>query len=359
MDGQKKILSAKILCIGAGGLGSPAALYLAAAGVGCLGIVDSDVVELSNLQRQVLHGTGDVGRTKVESAAERLRLLNPGCGVVTFQTRITSKNAMEIIEGFDLVIDGSDNFPTRFLVNDACVLLRKPYVYAAVFQFEGQASVLAPHLNAPCYRCLYPVPPPPHAAPSCAEAGVLGVVPGVLGLIQATEALKLITGAGKPLLGKLLRCNLLEQSWQTISVKRDTNCPVCGVRPSIVSLTDVDYTCQSLMNNTTNHPDEVTVQDMKRALENPGLGITVIDVRDPDEHQVAHVEGVNLIPLGVLPQRASELDPEKKYYLHCKAGGRSMRAVEMLRAAGFENVKSVKGGIQAWSREIDPSVPMT
>lgn len=359
LDGQNKIRAAKVLCVGAGGLGSPAALYLAAAGVGTLGIVDFDQVDLSNLQRQILHSTNDVGRPKVDSAEDRLRELNPGVAVMKVQERLTSKNALKIIKDFDVVIDGSDNFPTRYVVNDACVFLRKPYVYGSVFRFEGQASVLAPHLDAPCYRCLFREPPPPGVAPSCAEAGVLGIVPGLVGVIQATESLKLITGAGKPLTGTLLRVDALEMSFRPIRIKSDPTCPLCGTEPTITELIDYDVACTAQPDTSKSmHPDEVTVQDLKKVLDDPATKIKVLDVREPDEHRIAHLAGVPLIPLGTLPQRVSELDPSQTYYIHCKAGGRSLKAVEYLRAAGFKHVKSVAGGINAWSREIDSSVPL-
>lgn len=359
VDGQIKIRSARVLCVGAGGLGSPAALYLAAAGVGTLGIIDFDQVDLSNLQRQILHATPDVGRPKVDSAEDRLRALNPSVEVVKFSERFSIHNALEIVRNFDVIVDGSDNFPTRYLANDACVFLKKPYIYGSVFRFEGQASVLAPHLAAPCYRCLFPEPPPPGVAPSCAEAGVLGVVPGLIGIIQAAETLKLILGTGKPLAGTLLRVDTSEMSFRSIRVKRDPSCPLCGTAPTITKLVAYDTTCapQTPLNSPM-HADEVTVQDLKRALDDPSLGIKVIDVREPDEHRIAHLPGVPLLPLGALPQRIAELDPKQSYYIHCKAGGRSLKAVEYLKAAGFGDVKSVKGGINAWSKEIDPSVPL-
>jgi adenylyltransferase/sulfurtransferase len=360
IDGQKKIRAARVLCVGAGGLGSPAALYLAAAGVGALGVADYDKVDVTNLQRQILHSTADIGRPKVESACERLRALNPNVEVIPYPEQLTSSNALKIVASYDVVVDGTDNFPARYLVNDACVFLGKPYVYGSVFRFEGQASVLAPHLEAPCYRCLFPEPPPPGAAPSCAEAGVLGVLPGLVGMIQATETLKLLLGIGSPLLNRLLRVDALEMSFRHVRVKRDLNCPICGTNPTITRLVDCVPSCSIAHPSSAPnpmHPDEVTVQDMKRALDNPSLGIKVIDVREPDEYQIAHVQGVPLLPLSSLPKRVSDLDPAQSYYIHCKAGGRSLKAVEFLRGAGFKSVKSVKGGILAWSKEIDASVP--
>jgi molybdopterin/thiamine biosynthesis adenylyltransferase/rhodanese-related sulfurtransferase len=357
VEGQKKIRRASVLCIGAGGLGSPIIMYLAAAGVGKLGIVDFDTVEYSNLQRQVIHGTGDVGRNKIESAGARVAGLNPGVEVQGYQERLTSQNAMAILGAYDIIVDGTDNFPTRYLTNDACVLLKKPNIYGSIFRFEGQATVLAPHLGGPCYRCLYPEPPPPGMVPSCAEGGVLGVLPGIIGMVQATEILKLATGAGQLLLNRLLLFNALEMRFREIKIRRDPDCPICGENPRIQELIDYEDFCGISKPNTSMHADEVTVQDMKRALEQPELGIGVIDVREPGEHCIAHVEGVELLPLSSLGQRYTELDPGKTYYLHCHMGGRSLRAVEFLHRQGFQNVKSVAGGITAWSEQIDPTVP--
>lgn len=356
-DGQKKICQATVLCVGAGGLGSPIALYLAAAGVGRLGIVDFDAVEFSNLHRQVVHGTPDVGRPKTQSAKDTIHRLNPEVDVVLHHERLSSANALKIIEPYQIVVDGTDNFPTRYLTNDACVLLRKPNVYGSIFRFEGQASVFAPHLRAPCYRCLYPEPPPPGAVPSCAEGGVLGVLPGIIGLIQATEILKLIVGMGTPLLNRLLLYNALEMRFREIKLRRDPQCPICGESPTITKLIDYEAFCGINQLNQLMHSDEVTVQDMKQALEKPALGIKVLDVREPDEQKIAAVKGVPLLPLSQLATRYSELDPNQAYYLHCKAGGRSMKALQFLREKGFKNLKSVKGGITAWSQEIDPAIP--
>jgi sulfur-carrier protein adenylyltransferase/sulfurtransferase len=355
--GQKKICAASVLCIGAGGLGSPVALYLAAAGIGKLGIVDFDTVELSNLQRQLLHGTSDVGRAKTESARDAIQRLNPEVNVVLHEQRLTSRNAKEIMAPYDIVVDGTDNFPTRYLANDACVLLKKPNVYGSIFRFEGQASVFAPHLGGPCYRCLYPEPPPPGAVPSCAEGGVLGVLPGLIGLIQATETLKLIVGMGATLLNRLLLFNALDMKFRELKLRRDPQCPLCGEAPTIKQLIDYEAFCGIKEQKPPMHPDEVTVQEMKRALEEPGLGIKVIDVREQDEQQIAAVPGVPLLPLSQLAVRYTELDPDQAYYLHCKGGGRSLQALQFLRQKGFKNLKSVKGGISAWSKEIDPKVP--
>jgi adenylyltransferase/sulfurtransferase len=359
LAGQKKICSTSVLCIGAGGLGSPIAMYLAAAGIGKLGIVDFDAVDFSNLQRQILHGTDDVGRPKTLSAKETIQRLNPGTEVVLHETRLTSENALDILRPYDIVVDGTDNFPTRYLTNDACVLLKKPNVYGSIFRFEGQASVFAPHLGGPCYRCLYPEPPPPGMVPSCAEGGVLGVLPGIIGTIQATEILKLALGKGTSLLGRLLLFNALDMKFRELKLRRDPQCPLCGEHPTITRLIDYETFCGVTPAPPTpaQLPDEVTVQDMKKALDNPALGIRVIDVRDPDEYEIAHIDGVPLLPLGELPQRFTELDPNVQYYLHCKSGMRSLKAVKFLQEQGFKYVKSVKGGITAWAEEIDPKVP--
>src|SRR5438093_12203737 len=297
--GQKKICSTSVLCIGAGGLGSPIAMYLAAAGIGKIGLVDFDVVDFSNLQRQIIHGTEDVGRPKIESARETIGSINPNCEVVLHNTRISSENALEIIGQYDIVVDGTDNFPTRYLTNDACVLLKKPNAYGSIFRFEGQASVFAPHLGGPCYRCLYPEPPPPGLVPSCAEGGVLGVLPGIVGCIQATEILKLALGKGSSLIGRLLLFNALDMKFRELKLRRDLECPICGENPSIKQLMDYDQFCGITPEPDTSaqNPDEVTVHDMKQALADPRHGIKVIDVREPDEYQIAHVNGVPLLPL--------------------------------------------------------------
>ena len=359
LAGQKKICSTSVLCIGAGGLGSPIAMYLAAAGIGKLGIVDFDAVDYSNLQRQILHTEADVGRPKAQSAKETIAGINPNVEVVLHNTRITSENALDLIRPYDIVVDGTDNFPTRYLTNDACVLLRKPNVYGSIFRFDGQASVFAPHLGGPCYRCLYPEPPPPGMVPSCAEGGVLGVLPGIIGCIQAAEILKLALGKGVSLIGRLLLFNALEMKFRELRLRRDPQCPLCGENPTITELIDYEMFCGLTPEAVAPvaNPDEVTVQDMKRALDDPKLGISVIDVREPDEYEIARVNGVPLLPLSALSQRFTELDPNRQYYLHCKAGVRSMKALHFLREQGFKYVKSVKGGIASWSEEIDPSVP--
>jgi sulfur-carrier protein adenylyltransferase/sulfurtransferase len=358
LAGQKKIKGTSVLCIGAGGLGSPIAMYLAAAGIGKLGIVDFDTVDYSNLQRQILHTDADVGRPKAQSAKETIHGINPNCEVVIHNTRISSENALDLIRPYDIVVDGTDNFPTRYLTNDACVLLNKPNVYGSIFRFEGQASVFAPHLGGPCYRCLYPEPPPPGMVPSCAEGGVLGVLPGIVGCIQTTEILKLAIGKGTSLVGRLVLFNALDMKFRELKLRRDPACPVCGEHPTIKELIDYEQFCGIVPPaEPTANPDEVTVQDMKKALDNPGLNIKVIDVREPDEYEIAHVDGVPLFPLSVLQQRFTELDPNQQYYIHCKMGGRSMKALEFLRGQGFKYLKNVKGGIDAWSDEIDRNVP--
>ena len=359
LSGQKKIRSTSVLCIGAGGLGSPIAMYLAAAGIGKLGILDFDAVDFSNLQRQIIHGTEDVGRPKIESARDTLKRINPNVEVILHNTRISGENALELIRPYDIVVDGTDNFPTRYLTNDACVLLRKPNVYGSIFRFEGQASVFAPHLGGPCYRCLYPEPPPPGMVPSCAEGGVLGVLPGIVGTIQATEILKLALGKGSSLIGRLLLFNALEMRFRELKLRRDPQCPLCGESPTITELIDYEMFCGIAPEPVTAaaNPDEVTVQEMQNALRDVHQGIRVIDVREPDEYQIAHVDGVPLFPLSTLPQRFTELDPNQQYYIHCKSGVRSLRALQFLREQGFKYLKSVKGGINAWADEIDHAVP--
>jgi molybdopterin/thiamine biosynthesis adenylyltransferase/rhodanese-related sulfurtransferase len=358
LAGQKKIKGTSVLCIGAGGLGSPIAMYLAAAGIGKIGIVDFDTVDYSNLQRQLLHTDADVGRSKAESARETINGINPNCEVVLHNTRISSENALDLIRPYDIVVDGTDNFPTRYLTNDACVLLNKPNVYGSIFRFEGQASVFAPHLGGPCYRCLYPEPPPPGMVPSCAEGGVLGVLPGIIGCIQATEILKLALGKGNPLIGRLVLFNALDMKFRELKLRRDPQCPICGENPTIKELIDYETFCGIVPEpENAGNPDEVTVQDMKKALDNPALGIRVLDVREPDEYEIAKVAGVPLLPLSQLNDRFTELDPNQQYYLHCKGGVRSLKALNFLRQQGFKYVKSVRGGISAWSDEIDRDVP--
>ena len=359
MAGQKKLKGTSVLCIGTGGLGSPIAMYLAAAGIGKIGIVDFDVVDYSNLQRQIIHGTADVDRPKVQSGKETLNSINPEVEVVIHETMLTSENALYIIEPYDIVVDGTDNFPTRYLTNDACVLLKKPNVYGSIFRFEGQASVFAPELGGPCYRCLYPEPPPPGMVPSCAEGGVLGVLPGIIGCIQATEIIKLALGKGEPLINRLMLYSALDMSFRELKLRRDPKCPICGENPTITELIDYQEFCGigDEPDEPQAHPDEVSVQDMKKAMDDSSSDIAFLDVREYDEVEIAKIEGVPLIPLGELPQRFMELDPNQTIYIHCKVGGRSLKAVEFLKQQGFKYCKSVAGGINAWSDDIDSSVP--
>jgi len=332
-------------------------MYLAAAGIGKIGIVDFDVVDFSNLQRQIAHGTADVGRSKVDSGKETINSINPEVKVVVHETRLSAENVMEIMAPYDIVVDGTDNFPTRYLTNDASVLLKKPNVYGSIFRFEGQASVFAPELGGPCYRCLYPEPPPPGMVPSCAEGGVLGVLPGIVGCIQATEILKLALGKGSPLVNRLLLFNALDMKFRELKLRRDPKCPICGDNPTITELVDYEQFCGIGLepNEPQRHPDEVTVQQMNEALA--GTDIAVIDVRDHDEAEIAKIDGVPMIPLSELMHRFTELDPNQTIYLYCKMGARSLKAVHFLQQQGFKYCKSVAGGINAWAEEIDPSVP--
>ena len=357
MDGQLKLKQAKVLCIGAGGLGSPLALYLAAAGVGTLGIVDFDVVDFTNLQRQVIHGTSDVGRKKLDSAADTLSEINPNVEVRKFDTRLSSANALELFREFDIIADGTDNFPTRYLVNDACVLTGKPNVYGSIFRFEGQASVFATK-DGPCYRCLYPEPPPPGLVPSCAEGGVLGILPGLLGLIQATETIKLILGAGEPLIGRLLLVDALGMRFRELKLRKNLDCPVCGTHPTVTELIDYNQFCgirgEEAPAAVAGIP-EIQPEELKRRLA-AGEDIYILDVREPHEYQICNIGG-HLIPLGDLPKRVSELDSSREIVVHCKMGGRSAKAVSFLRQSGFSRVHNLAGGILAWSDKVDPSVP--
>jgi adenylyltransferase/sulfurtransferase len=359
MDGQKRLKAAKVLLLGAGGLGSPLGLYLAAAGVGHLGLVDFDVVDFSNLQRQVLHTTRDVGRPKLESAEEHLRAINPEIDITTHETRIAAANALDLIRPYDIVIDGTDNFPTRYLVNDACVLLGKPNIYGSIFRFDGQASVFHPPAG-PCYRCLYPEPPPPGMVPSCAEGGVLGILPGVIGCIQATEAIKLILGKGEPLIGRLLLYDALDMRFRELRVRRNPDCPLCGDRPTIKQLIDYEQFC-GIRGAEDTGPQlgsqwETTVEEVQ-AQRDRGEDLLILDVRNPEEWQICHIDGAKLIPLGELPARVHELDSARDMVVHCKSGVRSAKAVAFLREAGFRKIKNVRGGILEWARKIDPSLP--
>lgn len=354
--GQEKLKAARVLCIGAGGLGSPVALYLAAAGIGTLGIVDFDVVDNSNLQRQVLFTTEDIGKPKVERAAARIKALNPFINVRTFNTKLTSANALEIFREFDIIADGTDNFATRYLVNDACVLSGKLNVYASIFRFEGQASIFADP-SGPCYRCLYPEPPPPGLVPSCAEGGVLGILPGLLGLIQSTEVIKTILGSKDTLVGRLLLVDAMAMKFRELKLAKDPDCPVCGAHPTVKALIDYEQFCgvRGEEKVVTQTVPEIQPEELKRRLD-AGENLFVLDVREPFEYQIANL-GAKLIPLGELPQRTGELDPNREIVAHCKGGVRSAKAVEILRQAGFKNVSSLAGGILAWSDKVDPKVP--
>ncbi|MFV0337470.1 MAG: molybdopterin-synthase adenylyltransferase MoeB [Chthoniobacterales bacterium] len=360
LEGQKKLKAAKVLCIGAGGLGSPIALYLAAAGVGTIGLLDFDVVDYSNLQRQILHGTEDVGRKKIKSARDTIRAINPNVEVKLHDTMFSSANAIEIVEPYDIVIDGTDNFPTRYLSNDVCVFLKKPNIYGSIFRFDGQCTVFAPHLGGPCYRCLYPEPPPPGMVPSCAEGGVLGVLPGIIGVMQSIEAIKLICGIGEPLIGRLLNFDALKMTFREFKVRRDPKCPVCGDNPTVTELIDYDQFCgipQAAAAEAAEAPvPEISVEELKEKLAaDPNL--ILIDVREKFEYDIARIPGSKLIPLGDLPSRMSELDSADEIYIHCKSGVRSATAVRQLQEAGFDKLFNVGGGILAWSEKVDPSVP--
>jgi molybdopterin/thiamine biosynthesis adenylyltransferase/rhodanese-related sulfurtransferase len=350
VEGQKRLKAARVLLVGAGGLGSPLALYLSAAGVGTLGIVDFDKVDVTNLQRQVVHGTADVGRSKIDSAAERIYDINPYVNVERFETRLTSENALEIIREFDIVVDGTDNFATRYLVNDACVILGKPNVYGSIFRFEGQASVLATP-EGPCYRCLFREPPPPGLVPSCAEGGVLGVLPGLVGTIQATEAIKLILGIGEPLIGRLLLVDALTAQFRTVKIRRDPTCPACGTH-EIRELIDYDAFCGGVEPVTVK---EITPREVAQKLAR-GDDFDLIDVREPFEWEIAHIEGARLVPLSTFPAAIRDLDASREIVVQCKVGGRSARAADALIAAGFRNVWNLAGGITRWSDDVDPTI---
>jgi molybdopterin/thiamine biosynthesis adenylyltransferase/rhodanese-related sulfurtransferase len=354
VEGQRRLKAARVLLIGVGGLGSPAALYLAAAGVGTLGLVEFDTVDLTNLQRQVLHGTSQVGKAKVASAESRLRDLNPHVRLEPFPERLTSRNALEVLRPFDIVVDGSDNFPTRYLVNDACALLHRPLVYGSIFRFEGQVSVFDAD-RGPCYRCLYSEPPPPGLVPSCAEGGVLGVLPGVIGSLQALEAIKLVLGAGESLIGRLLLFDALRLRFRELQLRKDPDCPLCGPKRSITSLIDYEAFCGVGAQPSHSGP-EVTARELREALEQ-ARPIALLDVREPHEHEIAHLPGSRLIPLRELPARLAELDPRTDLVVICHRGARSLHAVELLRGAGFSHVRSLAGGIDAWAEEVDPAMP--
>jgi adenylyltransferase/sulfurtransferase len=356
LEGQQAIKAAKVLCVGAGGLGSPAAMYLAAAGVGTIGIVDFDVVDFSNLQRQLLHMTRDVGRPKVESARERLKAINPEVRVETHEVALTSANAIDLLARYDVIVDGTDNFPTRYLVNDACVLTHRPYIYGSVFRFEGQVSIFAT-AEGPCYRCLYPEPPPPGLVPSCAEGGVLGVLPGIIGTIQATEALKRILKAGESLAGRLLILDALEMKFREIRVRRDPECPVCGDHPTIRELQDYEQFCGTAFAASSSLPADFDISpvELSQALGRR-LAPLLLDVREPMEFRINRLPNSVLIPFGHLPDRLAEIDATRDVVVYCHHGIRSVRAVELLRAAGFR-ARNLQGGITAWIDQVDPTMP--
>jgi len=352
-EGQRRLKAARILCIGAGGLGSPAALYLAAAGVGTIGIVDFDDVDLSNLQRQILHGTKDIGRSKLESARDRLRDTNPEIEIELHKYRFSSENGSQLVAQYDVVVDGSDNFPTRYLSNDVCVFARRPNVYGSVFRFEGQTTVFAPHLGGPCYRCLFPEPPPPDSVPNCAQAGVLGVLPGIIGMLQAIETIKLIVGIGETLVGRLLHFDALKVKFRELNLRRDPGCPVCGKNPTIFSPIDYEQFCGG--RNEEAIPT-MSAPELKRKMD-ACEPFELIDVREPFEYEIARIDGAKLIPLGEIAERVNELQRERPIVVHCHSGQRSAQAVRLLQQRGFANLYNLEGGSDAWSDQIDPSVP--
>ncbi len=358
MEGQLKLKQAQVLLVGTGGLGAPLGMYLAAAGIGRIGLVDFDVVDFTNLQRQVIHGTKDVGRKKLDSAADTMHDINPFVQIDKYDLALSSDNALGILKDYDIIIDGTDNFPTRYLVNDACVLLKKPNVYGSIFRFEGQATVFA-YEGGPCYRCLYPEPPPPGLVPSCAEGGVLGILPGTVGLIQATEAVKLILGIGEPLVGRLLLFDALAMKFRELKLRRNTECPVCGDHPTITKLIDYQQFCgipQQPVQAPAATSGEIDPVEVKAKLDR-GDDFTLVDVREPHEYQICNIPQAKLIPLGEVPKRLNELNPAGEIVVHCKSGMRSAKAADILRQAGFKNVLNMKGGILAWSDKVDPSVP--
>ena len=361
MEGQLKLKAARALCIGVGGLGSPVLLYLAAAGVGTLGLVDFDEVDYSNLHRQIIHGTPDVGRSKLDSAKARINALNPEVEVVTHEMALSSENALGLFADYDLVVDGTDNFPTRYLVNDACVIGGKPNVYGSIFRFEGQASVFATK-DGPCYRCMFPEPPPPGLVPSCAEGGVLGILPGVVGMLQATEAIKLILGVGESLVGRFLLFDALKMRFRELKVRKDPDCPVCGEHPTVTQLIDYEQFCgiaptaTAAATSSTEDADEATVEELKTRLDRHE-SFLLLDVREPQEFEICRIPGSVLIPLGDLPSRLFELEGRDDMIVHCKSGVRSGKAVKLLREAGYSKARNLKGGILAWINRIDPTLP--
>jgi adenylyltransferase/sulfurtransferase len=358
MEGQRKLKAARVLCVGTGGLGSPLALYLAAAGIGTLGLVDFDVVDASNLQRQIIHSTKDIGRKKLDSAAEKLAALNPALNIIKHETMLSSANALEILKDYDIVADGTDNFPTRYLVNDACVLLGKPNAYGSIFRFEGQASVFATQ-EGPCYRCLYPEPPPPGLVPSCAEGGVLGILPGLVGVIQATEVIKLILGKGSPLIGRLLLVDALGMRFRELKLRKNPECPVCGENPTVKALIDYDHFCGIVPESkeekaVKNGVPQLSVKELKNRID-AGEDLFVLDVREPYEYQIAQIGG-KLIPQNDVPQRLAEIPRDREIVVHCRSGARSQKIAEFLKQSGYQQVVNLAGGILAWSDEIDPKV---
>jgi adenylyltransferase/sulfurtransferase len=358
MEGQRRLKAARVLCVGTGGLGSPLALYLTAAGIGTLGLVDFDVVDSSNLQRQIIHSTKDIGRKKIDSAEEKLSALNPAINIVKHETMLSSANALDILKDYDIVADGTDNFPTRYLVNDACVLLGKPNVYGSIFRFEGQASVFATE-EGPCYRCLYPEPPPPGLVPSCAEGGVLGILPGLVGVIQATEVIKLILGKGDSLIGRLLLVDALNMRFRELKLRKNPECPVCGTNPTVTQLIDYDHFCGIIPEtpqekNVKNGIPQISVKDLK-ARRDAGEDIFLLDVREPYEVQIAQIGGT-VIPQNDVPNRLAEIPRDREIVVHCRSGARSQRIAELLKQSGYTQVVNLAGGILAWSDEIDPTV---
>ena len=359
VDGQRKLKAAKVLVIGTGGLGSPLALYLAAAGVGTLGLVDFDNVDTSNLQRQIIHGTADVGRSKCQSAANRLRDINPEVKLELYETQFTSKNALEIVKPYDIVVDGTDNFPTRYLVNDACVLLNKPNVYGSIFRFDGQATVFDPRVG-PSYRCLYPEPPPPGEVPSCAEGGVLGILPGVIGCIQATETIKLILGIGEPLIGRLLHYDALNMTFRTFKIRRNPKWAVGAPHPTVTGLIDYEQFCGVRGGATPAQPafsgSDITAEQLKKRID-AGENLFVLDVRNPNEFAICRIPGTVPLPLPELPARVGEVPKDREVIVHCKSGMRSAKAIEFLKSQGYTKLVNLTGGILAWAEKVDPGMP--
>jgi sulfur-carrier protein adenylyltransferase/sulfurtransferase len=357
IHGQTKLKQSRVLCVGTGGLGSPLALYLAAAGVGHIGLVDSDVVDFSNLQRQILHHTSDVGRKKIVSASEKLRELNPEIEVICHDTMLSENNALDILAQYDIIADGTDNFPTRYLTNDACVLLGKPNVHASIFKFEGQASVFSAK-QGPCYRCLYPEPPPPGEIPSCAQGGVLGILPGLLGIVQATEVIKLILGIGTPLIGRLMLFNALDMKTRELHIMKDPQCPMCSASATINQLIDYDVFCGMDNNIKNTHSSEIIPVAADHLIKQAGQRIILLDVRDPHEWDICRIEGAKHIPLANLSERLHELNPAQETIVYCLMGARSTKAVALLHQAGFRKLHNLTGGIRAWAHTLDPSMPI-